>query len=73
VFLADPATDDDQIRPEVEGQAMEVLIDPLRPLLPAQVLARAYTIGRFPLRRTSVDLDVAELRVRHETAIGEQG
>ena len=51
---------------------VEVAVDPLGPVLPRQVLTLAGARRRLRLGDVAVDLDVAELGVRHEHTVGEQ-
>ena len=70
-LLADAATDDEEIRRE-ERLELEVLVEPLRPLLPRQVLRLAHAVGGASFGVVPAQLEVAELGVGHERAVDEQ-
>src|SRR5690606_11566122 len=70
--LAHPAAHDDQRGGEQTLQARHVHAEPLGPLVPAELLHLAGLRRRAQLGVGPVDLDVPELGVGHEDAVGEQ-
>ncbi|MDX1376702.1 MAG: hypothetical protein R3357_14130 [Burkholderiales bacterium] len=71
-LAADPAADDDQVRPEVALQGLQVSVDAARPFLPRQVLAPAHARRSARLGFFAVELQVPEFRIRHQVAVDEQ-
>ena len=71
-LLADPAADHEQLGGEQLLQGPVVRREPLGPLLPGQVLGLADAVGGPLLGVVAVDLEVAELGVRHQDAVVHQ-
>src|SRR6516162_11611485 len=71
-LLADAAAHDDQLRREQRLNVMHVLIHAPGPLVPAQVVQFLGVLGGPGFRVAAPDLDVPELGVRHQDALGEQ-
>ena len=64
--LRHAAADDDQVRAEQRLHVGEVLLHPLGPLLPAQLLLVTHPGGGASLGVLTADLQVPELGVRHQ-------
>src|ERR687890_1537631 len=71
-LLAHPAADDEEVRPDGGLQDVEVAVHPLGPLRVAEVLAVLRGGRGMLLAVVAVDLDVPELGVRDQDAVGEQ-
>ena len=71
--LADPTAQDEQVRAEQAIDRDEVLVEIGRPGLPRQAAADAGVGRRSTLRIPPADLHVAELGVRDEDAVDEEG
>src|SRR5829696_10495841 len=72
-LLANAAADDDEVGPEQEFDPVEVLVEALGVLFPAQIIALAGTVRGAVLGVRTPDLDVPELGVRHQPAADEEG
>ena len=71
-MLADAAADDEEVGGEEPLDVRVVPLQPGRPLRPRQALRLAHGGGRAGLRDGPVDLEVAELAVRHEDPVVEE-
>ena len=69
--LADAAAEDEQLRPHQVLDALEVLVEVLRPGLPRQPAAGPGGGRRAALGRPAADLHLAELGVRDERPVDE--
>jgi imidazole glycerol-phosphate synthase subunit HisF len=69
---ADAAAHDEQARRDYSLDVLQVLIHASRPLAPAQVVQLLGSLGGALLGVLTVQLDVPELGVRHQDALGEQ-
>ena len=72
-FLAHAATEDDEVRREVELDTRQVLVELLGPCLPAQLAALPRRSADERLGVAAMELQVAELGVGHQVSIDEQG
>jgi hypothetical protein len=70
-LLADAATDDDEVGPEQEFDPVEVFVEALGVLFPAQIIALAGAVRGAVLGVFAPDLDVPELGVRHQPTADE--
>ena len=66
------ATDHDELRPEHGVELRQVLVEPLGPLLPRELLRRACRVGDPGVGELAFDLEVPELGVGDEHAVVEQ-
>src|SRR3954463_3014939 len=70
-FLADPARQDDQVWVQPDLDLGQVLAELDRPFAPRDVATLAGGAGNAPLGITVSKAEMAELRIQHEMAVGE--
>src|SRR5215207_5439837 len=72
-LLAYAAADDDEVGPEQEFDPVEVLIEALGVIIPAQIIALAGAVRSAVFGVLTPDFDVPEFRVRHQPTADEKG